>query len=238
MNSALEYGRMQSSRTIALIPARAGSKGLPGKNTRQFFGRALYKHSIEAARQAGIKDIFVSTDIPEILADTELDAEVVERPSILAADHTPMAQVVRDFVHEHLQGEATIVLLQPTSPLRTKVHIQEAMSLYAKGKHPLVLSVTAVSNASLKYGFVDEGYFNPVSKPEYCFSNRQLLPSLHRPNGAVYVFDSRVFRYGDEFPTEKIGAVMMDSEDSRDIDTLEDFLVCESLFAKRVEKNV
>src|SRR5437764_11026274 len=114
---------------LALIPARGGSKGIPRKNLAPVAGKPLLVWTIEVARAAASVDrVVVSTDDAEI-AETARSAraEVLERPVELAGDETPMAAVVRHAV-EALAPEI-VVLLQPTSPLRTARHVDEAVSL-------------------------------------------------------------------------------------------------------------
>lgn len=216
---------------MAFIPAREGSKGLPGKNIRPLAGLPLYKHAVRAAQMAGIHRIFVSTDIPEILVGSETAFDVIERSSRAASDLATMADVLREFVEKVLPNGKTIVLLQPTSPLRTDKHIAQALDLYHTGEYEMVLTATETDKSVLKCGTLDGNRFVPVSKPEFCFSNRQELPEVYRPNGAVFVFDSKHFTVsGDGFPTQQLGIVKMSPEESHDIDTIEDFDRCETLF--------
>src|SRR5688500_9327671 len=110
---------------LALIPARGGSKGLPGKNTRALRGKPLIAWTIDAARQAGIFDrVLVSTDSSEIADVARRYGALVPftRPAEIAADETPMRDVIRHtLVAETAAGlePEIIVLLQPTSPLRS-----------------------------------------------------------------------------------------------------------------------
>ncbi|WP_109316460.1 cytidylyltransferase domain-containing protein [Pseudovibrio ascidiaceicola] len=220
---------------IAVIPARAGSKGLPGKNIRTLAGAPLYYHSVAAAQAAGIRNVLVSTDIESIFHDSEKRGgfRVLRRPESLCTDSATMGQVLKDVISTEVKVPSTIVLLQPTSPLRQHMQIIEALELFREGNFSLVLSVTEVSNSSLKFGMIENGRFQAVSKGKYCFSNRQALPNLYRPNGAVYVFSSEMFRESEEFDTINIGAVCMPEQDSYDIDNLNDFKQCEFLLSSR-----
>lgn len=218
---------------IAFIPARAGSKGLPGKNLRSLNGRPLYRHALETARAVGIERIVISTDIPELLCLNEQGVEIARRPEALAGDEATMGEVLGHFVRDCLGESTTIVLLQPTSPLRLPEDVRRALDLYRRERRRAVMSVVETSRAPLKYGFVEDGRFISVNRPEYCFANRQRLPRLYRPNGAVYVLDSEQFRHGDHFSNEAPGAIVMSEENSRDIDTLEDFLACEDVLRRR-----
>src|ERR687886_659490 len=106
-------------RVVGLIPARGGSKGIPGKNLVPLCGRPLLAWTVGAACAArGLDRVVVSTDSPEIAATArELGADVLERPAELARDETPMYDVLLHALEE-LGRPEILVLLQPTSPLR------------------------------------------------------------------------------------------------------------------------
>ncbi len=222
---------------IALVPLRAGSKGLPGKNTRPLAGKPLYRHAVDQGLEAGAVEIFISTDIPELLAaDHGGRVHAVPRPVELAGDTVPMDAVLRHFLAEDFRQPATVVLLQATSPLRRAEHIRGALEVFARGAFDLVMSVTETAPTILKYGTAaPDGRFVPVSDPAYCFTNRQALPKVYRPNGAVYVFDAGWFRRSGSLATEKIGMFEMDADSSHDIDTEADFERAEHLLLQTGE---
>jgi CMP-N-acetylneuraminic acid synthetase len=218
---------MSSHAWTALIPLRAGSKGLPGKNVRHLAGKPLYQYAIDAAHLAGAQCCYVTTDIAEVLsAKFTAPVALIQRPSHLQGDEVPMASVL---IHAIEQSgiTGTVVLLQATSPMRTAQHIQSALTEFATGAHHLVMSVTSADSSVLKWGFLSDGTFKPLADPAFCFSNRQQLPQVYRPNGAIYVFDAQWFVRNQGFITDKIGAFQMNGSDSLDIDTLEDFERCE-----------
>lgn len=219
---------------VAVVPARAGSVGLPGKNTRLLGGRPLYWHSLECAVDAGIGRVVVTTDIDEILeAHLPKEVEAVRRPAGLASASATMAQVLDDLLATVLRGPATIVLLQPTSPLRTASDVQGALRLYASGRFDLVMSVCRTDAGFLKCGQLEDGRFLPVSSPAHCFANRQALPAMWRPNGAVYVFDAEDFRRTGGFPHARIGGYEMSAAASIDIDSEADCERCAAIMAQR-----
>jgi len=209
---------------IAVLPLRAGSKGLPGKNTRLLAGKPLFTYSIAHARAAGIERVMISTDIPEVLAaQLGSDVTVTRRPEGLGADDTTMADVLRHVLSCEITGPATIVLLQATSPLRSPADICRAIDLHASGKYDLVMSVTPADSGVLKWGTAENGRFNALSNPEYCFANRGDLPSVYRPDGAIYVFDADWFRRVGAFSGGNIGVIITAPERAHDIDTTVDF---------------
>lgn len=215
----------------AVIPLRGGSKGLPGKNTRLLAGKPLYRHAVDLALAAGARRVLISTDIEEVLnAQLPAGVQALPRQPDLCGDTVPMAPVL---VHA-LQSagcEGTVVLLQATSPLRQVVDVQAALDVFETGQHELVMSVTEADRGVLKWGRMEGDRFVPLSDPAYCFSNRQSLPPVVRPNGAVYVMQAQWFLARGSFVSERIGLVQMTPERSQDIDTLADFERCEAALA-------
>lgn len=219
---------------LAIIPLRAGSKGLPNKNLLPLAGKPLYMHAVEQALRV-IGRCIITTDIAEILnAHLPSECLVIERPAKLAGDRTPMVPVIMHALDE-LQNRKTrtgrIALLQATSPLREDRHIADALDLHSTGDRDLVMSVTHTDPGILKYGFLEGNTFRPVSSPHYCFENRQNLPEIVRPNGAVYVFHAQDFRRYKGFSMPRIGAIEMPAANSVDIDKLDDLKLAEAQLA-------
>lgn len=217
----------------AVIPVRAGSKGLPHKNTRLLAGKPLYRHAIDQALAAGAHRVVVTTDIPEILnAQLPAMVTVIERPQELGGDTVPMAPVLAHALSA-AGCSGTVVLLQATSPLREVTHIAAALDVFRPGYFELVLSVTAAERSVLKWGVLRGNRFQPVSDPAYCFANRQSLPPVVRPNGAVYVVDADWFVARGSFVSDRMGVIEMSADQSQDIDTLADFEHCERVLMAR-----
>lgn len=218
---------------IGVVPARAGSKGLPGKNLAPFLGAPLYRRAVSVGFEAGLDEIVVTTDIAEILAaPPEPRLRVARRPSALAGDATPMADVLADLLDREIRGAATIVLLQPTSPLRTAAHVQATLARFAEGDASLALTATRTDNGVLKSGLVVDGFLRAVRRNADLFSNRQSLPPLYRPNGAVYAFAADAFRAAAGFPSDAVAVVEMSAEESVDIDTYKDLCDAEARLRK------
>lgn len=214
----------------AIVPVRGGSKGLPGKNTRLLAGKPLYRHAVDLALAAGADRVLISTDMADILqAPQPQRVQLLQRPAALCADSTPMAPVLLHAL-EAAAVQGTVVLLQATSPLRVLADVQDALARFASARFDLVMSVTEAERSVLKWGQrKDDGTFVPLSAPEHCFANRQSLPPVYRPNGAVYAFDAATFVHNGGFVSQRLGTVLMPSERSHDIDTLADFERCEAL---------
>ena len=213
---------------ISIIPVRAGSKGLVNKNIRFIRGKQLYRYTVDFALNAGTQQVYISTDIKEILsAPYEKNITISERNSALCQDETEMSAVILDFLNhgegKKISGDQTIVLLQATSPLRRKLDLVKALELFSKSKiTDLMIAVTQAENNALKYGFVVNGSFKHISEPSLCFKNRQDLPKLFKPTGAFYIFKAGWFRTNKSFATNATSAYEIPNEHSLDIDSLED----------------
>lgn len=227
---------------LALIPARAGSKGVTGKNLRRLAGKPLVAHTIEAAVQSRwVTRVVLSTDSEEIAEiGRNWGAEVpFLRPAALAADETPMFDVIRHAL-QMLGREGyrpdRLVLLQPTSPLRRAVHIDEALSRFeetvARGlAADSLASVCPVEHSPYWMRTVEEGFLQPLlHAPEY--TRRQDLPDVYRLNGAIYVTTPNVVE-GGQILGNRILPYVMRPEESVDIDIELDFAFAEFLLERR-----
>lgn len=226
----------EAGQTIALVPVREGSKGLPGKNIRPLAGLPLYARSLyQGLRIFG--NCVVTTNIDEILnAPNPQGSVILRRPDVLCGDDVPMDAVIRNTIDQlKLQDQTRIVLLQATSPLRTDADVNSALLLHNEKAHDLVLSVTRTDPSILKYGTMEGPDYSPVVRPEYCFANRQDLPCIYRPNGAIFIFSVSAFRRNKGLAAKNIGAIEMPAERSIDIDTLSDFDDAEARLQVAVE---
>lgn len=213
----------------AVIPIRGGSKGLANKNIRQLAGQPLYQHSLAQALDAGASRIIITTDIPQVLEAAHPDkVTVIERPAELCTDATPMNPVVCHALTA-TKTHGIFVLLQATSPLRRVMQITQCLQQHATGKHDLVFTVVQADSGVLKWGYVNESRFVAITDIRHCFSNRQSLPPVFRPNGAIYVADSQWFLTNGGFESDNIGVVTMSSQDSIDIDTQDNLDACEAI---------
>lgn len=138
---------------MAIIPARGGSKRIPGKNLRVVAGKSLLAHAIAAARAAGLDPILVSTDDEEIARQARADGAAVPwlRPAALAQDDTPTLAVVLhalEWAARSLNPAPEFaVLLEPTAPLRSSLHIREALRLLSSSDADSVVSVCELPHA-------------------------------------------------------------------------------------------
>jgi CMP-N-acetylneuraminic acid synthetase len=213
---------------LAIVPARGGSRGIPRKNLVLVGGKPLMQWSIDAALAAsGIDAVAVSSDDPEILSLGErLGARGVKRPDELATDEASMLPVLQHCIAavELQTGRPvdSIVLLQPTSPLRTTRDIEGALALQRATGARAVVSVVEVDNKPLKL-FCErpDGSLRGVFSDEAPFARRQDLPRALQPNGAIYIYDACDIMAGSMFPVG-MRPYIMPADRSVDVDTPED----------------
>jgi CMP-N-acetylneuraminic acid synthetase len=229
---------VSARRILGLIPARGGSKGLPGKNVRQLAGRPLIAWTIGAARESGVLDtVVVSTDDEEISAAARAEgAEVLARPDSLASDDSPMMDAVRHAIESLAASGRTfthLMLLQPTSPLRTADDVRSAVDRLDQSPGRAVVSVCPAEHSPLLANTLpDDGSMAAFLRPEVATSNRQAMPQYYRLNGAVYLAEIDALLASGSFVSEDTYALVMPIERSVDIDSELDFQIAECLLAR------
>jgi CMP-N,N'-diacetyllegionaminic acid synthase len=220
-----------ASRVLGLVPARSGSKGVPGKNIRPLAGRTLLDYAAAAGRACGVIDrLVLSTDDEEIAdAGRRAGLEVpFMRPRELAADDTPMLAVV-----EHVLGACDaagwraemVVLLQPTSPLRRPAHIRDAVALLRDGDSDSVVTVVELPrHLSPDYVMKIEGDVLRPFLPEGArLTRRQDARPAYSRDGTVYACWRRTIeRYGNIYG-ERCRPLVVDAADSLSIDSSADW---------------
>jgi CMP-N,N'-diacetyllegionaminic acid synthase len=223
---------------IALITARGGSKGLPRKNVLPINGIPLIGYTIQAAIQSDeISYVFVSTEDDEIKKiSLQFGAKVIDRPVELAADNSTSDEVVEHAIKllstEDFEFE-TIVLLQPTSPMRTSVHIDEAIKIYKEKNADCVISVFEPSHTAVKaYIEQNDGKIIGLFSPNAPYTRRQELPRSYQPNGAIYAFRVDKFLLNRKIPRGNAFPYVMSEIESIDIDSIQDMTNFEQ-FIKR-----
>lgn len=216
-------------KVVAVIPARAGSKGIPNKNLISIGGKPLISWSIEAAiHSKNIDAIIVSSDGEEILSVASEYVEVtsVKRPDELAQDQTPTAPVIAHALMSQgisVKDYDYLILLQPTSPLRNHKDIDAAMEEIKKSEANALISVVQPDHHPLKsFAKNDQGYLEGLINDEYPFMPRQVLPKAYQPNGAIYIIALEAFLQKETFFTKKTIAYEMSAEKSIDLDTADD----------------
>lgn len=224
-------------KALYLIPARGGSKGIPHKNRKLLGGKPLIGYAIDAARAVASSevDICVSTDDEEIIRVVEEYGLKVpfRRPDELAQDGSGTYEVILhalDFYAKQGVQYDVVVLLQPTSPFRTGVHIAEAMKLYSPECDMVVSVVEAKSNPYYVMFEEDrEGFLQHLLKGT--FVCRQDCPTVYEYNGAVYVMNVATLREKPLSAFTRNRKYVMPQSVSIDLDTLNDWRYAEFLIS-------
>lgn len=231
-------------KALYLIPARGGSKGVPGKNIRLLGGKPLIAHSIgHALEVADREDVVVSTDSEEIKgAALEAGARVpFLRPAELASDTAGSQEVMLhaiDYLSTKGENYDTIVLLQPTSPLRDPADIKRAVEIYKESGADMVVSVAEARTNPYYNAFeTDKNGFLKISKGEGNLTRRQDAPKVWEFTGAIYVIKVSALREKSITKFDRILPLPTKRETAIDIDEEMDFLVCEEMIKNRKNGN-
>lgn len=223
---------------LGLIPARGGSKGIPGKNERSLGGRTLIERTADAARQSGVIDRLVLTTDSDAIAALGANAEieVLMRPPELAQDDSPMIDVVVHAVEEleraGWHGDA-IALLQPTQPLRRPEHIRAAAELLEHTDASAVVSVVEIPpHYAPQYAMRIEGdrlrNYLPAGE---ALTRRQDAERAYSRDGTIYLVRRETLREGDLYGKD-CRPLLVAADESLNLDTPEDWDRAEMLLSR------
>lgn len=215
---------------IAIIPARGGSKGIPGKNIKNFEGKPLISHSIEYAKDSKlIREIYVSTDDSQIAHISKTaGAKIIKRPARLATDTSTTESAIKHALNNIDNLPDIIILLQPTSPLRPKNSLDSIINKFIDGQYDSLLSLSPSNNFFWKIN-------SENASPEYDFLNRKRRQDItdnekkYFENGSVYVFNREHFELTNNRLGGKIGYVIFPEEYGCEIDVPKDLIILEQL---------
>ncbi len=227
---------------LAIIPARGGSKRLPRKNVLDLEGKPLIAWSIEAGLKSKYIDkVIVTSDDDEILdIAKKFGSNFIKRPNELASDTATTFDALKHTIN-NVEEYEYIILLQPTSPLRTQKHIDEAIELLGTKKADAVMSVCEMDHSPLWSNTLpDNGSMESFLKNEVLHKRSQDLPTYYRVNGAIYICKTHtLLKEKGFFIHNNIFAYVMDRKSSVDIDEEIDFKFAEQILQKvgRGEKN-
>lgn len=221
-------------RVLAVIPARGGSKGVPRKNIRDLAGKPLLAWSIEAAKRSDhIDRVIVSSEDGEILDVAKAwgaDVPFV-RPELLARDETPGIDPILHAL-EQLPDYEYVVLLQPTSPLRTAEDIDRCIEQMLRAEAPCCVTVTEPAKSPYwMYTLGADNRIEPLIQAEQV-ARRQDLPPAYALNGAVYVAETEWLKRSKSFLAAGVVAHIMPGERSLDIDTELDLYLAEAMLKR------
>ena len=227
---------------IAIIPARGGSKGIPRKNIKKLGSKPLIAYTIEEALKSKCLDhVFVSTEDPEIAnISKEYGAQVIDRPASLAKDTSKTVDAVLHAI-EYLEREGihphTVVLLQPTSPLRDVEDIDAAVNLFLDNECDSVISVCEPDHSPFWCFTISGKYLKPILDKKFDDTRRQDLPRVVTPNGAIYISSPETIRRYKGFNGDRIIPYCMPPERSIDIDKPLDFTIAEVLINRESDNS-
>jgi CMP-N,N'-diacetyllegionaminic acid synthase len=224
--------------TLYLIPARGGSKGIPGKNIKEFDGKPLLYYSIDLARHfSEDKNICVSSDDAIIISTVQnygLNVPFI-RPSEFATDEASSYDVLLHAIQFYERKGIyydRIVLLQPTSPLRSIQHIKESLEIYTPDLD-MVVSVEEIYNpVYLCFDEDEKGYLKRVM--ENSFTKRQDIPKVYKYNGAIYIINVKSLKQATLSKFTKVKKYIMDEISSIDIDTPLEWEMAEYIKKKNI----
>lgn len=224
---------------LGLVPARAGSKGVPGKNAKPLLGKPLLQWTVEAAVAAGVLDRVVISTEDEALAALAVEAGAEApflRPVSLAGDETPMIDVVLDTLTRldalGYRPDA-VALLQPTSPLRRPEHVREAVEALSSDADSVCTVVPVPPELSPHYVMrVDNrGHLKHFLDDGAQYTRRQDVPRAYRRDGTVYLTRRHVLTERRSFYGSACVPLVLSASDSVTIDAPEDWAEAERRLA-------
>jgi CMP-N-acetylneuraminic acid synthetase len=228
-------------RFLGIIPARGGSKGIPRKNIRPLAGKPLIGWTIEAALNSKVCErLLVSTDDPEIVAVARkfgADTPFLRPPSLSSDTATSLSVVEHaiDWINDGAETFSHVVLLQPTSPLRTAEDIKNAATI-AKKIDAAVVSVCEPQHHPYLLKIIrDDGTLGNLMPESAQCSRRQDFPPVFALNGAIYIISVDGLRKEKTFTPEKTVPYIMPPERSLDIDTPWDFFLAEQIIQGKMK---
>ena len=229
---------------IAIIPARAGSKGLPGKNTVLIEGKSLVQLAIESALSIPeiTRVVVTSDDVSVQKIASDLGAEVVVRPAGLAQDNSPIESAILHALAElNLDPTSTDVLtvIQPTSPLRDKQLLATSISNFIKnGSQGSLFGVVEVEHHPAKMLVVNGEFVVPFTKVEDLSAPRQQLDRVVRQSGSIYITNLQQFLSLGTLFINPVGWVAVSSAEAIDIDTAQDLALAQETARELANKLV
>lgn len=229
-----------NSNILVVIPARGGSKGIPGKNVRLLAGKPLISYTIDVAREiVDDSHICVTTDSDEIISVVESYGLKVpfKRPAELAMDTAGTYEVLLhalDFYEKKGDKIDVVILLQVTSPFRKANNVKEALNLYSEDIDMVVSVKETDSNPYYLCFEENEEGFLTISKGKGEYIRCQDCPPVYEYNGAVYVINALSLKSMPLSKFSKKRKIIMDKVHSLDLDTMLDWYVAELMLEKKI----
>lgn len=223
---------------LGLIPARGGSKGVPGKNTKLLGGKPLLQYTSDVALSSKLlsKVVLSSDDDRIIKIASELGVEVpFKRPSNLAEDTSPTLPVIKHTL-EYFESIGVffdaVCLLQVTSPFRSLEFLEQALKKFTTEQTDSLVSVLEVPHEYNPHWVFEQnskGHLKIATGDEYIISRRQDLPKAYHRDGSIYITKTSVIKEQDSLYGNSTSFVVSDATTYVNIDTLKDWKIAESL---------
>jgi len=224
---------------IVIIPARGGSKGVPKKNIKKFLEKPLIEHSIEYAKESKyVKKIILTTDEQKIKEIGEKNnITVVDRPKEISGDEATTESAIEHVLSLlELSIDATIILLQPTSPLRPKNSLDKMIKIFNEQSYDSMLTLTPIHPLTWKLNNNNtECMYDFLNRPRRQDFKKENL--IYDENGSVYIFTNKLFKEKNNRLGGKIGYYIFNEEYGKQIDIPLDFELLETIgkYLKRIE---
>ena len=230
---------MMQEKFLAIVPARGGSKGIPKKNLVNLQNRPLIDWTLDSCVESKyIQKVIISSDSNEILQRaTSFDFIPHRRSADLSGDLIQTSAVINEVFkfYEKLHEEFShFILLQPTSPLRTAIHIDEACEALLESEASSIISVCSSDNTILKNLILDDQNILQAGFAGNFFEMpRQELPRTFKVNGAIYASEISSYLNCLSFLQDITIPYHMDEMTSMDIDTPKDLLWVENILSRK-----
>ncbi len=233
---------------LAIIPARGGSKGIPLKNLQKLAGKPLIEYTIQSAKKSKkIDRIIVSTDNENIAKTVKkLGIQVpFLRPKNIAKSNSPAVDYVKHALKFLSSKEKyvpnIVIILQPTSPIRKEGMIDKSILILKKSRASCVISATKIkTHPYFSFRYDEKKYLKPFKSDFQKYFQRQKFPDLFYPTGGIYTFWSNTLKKYDSIYGPRIKPLIIDQEDSVDIDNVFDLFISEMrlLFWEKYKKKI
>ena len=222
---------------LGLIPARGGSKGIPGKNIKKLAGKELIRYTIEAGLACSLLDeLVVSTEDPLIAQISKNAGAKVPflRPVALAADQAPTIDTVLHaldfFASQEVHFDA-VCLLQPTTPFRSTANIEQAINQFISSDADSLISVREVPHQFNPHWVFEaqdpSGYLSLATGEKQIISRRQELPKAFYRDGAIYITSTEVLLNQQSFYGQRLAYCQLDPSPNINLDTMDDWCQAE-----------
>lgn len=226
---------------LAIIPARKNSKRLKNKNMLHLNGKPLICWTIEESLKSKyISNTLITSDWDEVInLAKKYNIDYIKRPDSLAKDDSTSEQLINHIIETYntINSYDYLVLLQPTSPLRTKDDIDNAIKKVLQENANSLISVYKYDNKILKAFIEQDGLIKGICNDLYPFQCKQSLPKVFMSNGAIYIIKIEDFLKCNSFYIPKVISYEMSEQNSIDIDTIEDLIIAENIMrGNKIEK--